>query len=320
MRTLLVFAIGLPLVAACGAARTEDLDSSESNVVYGADGRQDVYEAAPELAAIARSSMVAIFDDETLDESNASNITADADTLAKYKNLCKGQRFATQPAGSDCSGTLIGEDLILTAGHCFESEEGLTPAQVCKKLRFAFDWYYDGPNRLHPMTSDSVYGCGDLLVHSNDPDGAPSPRLDYAIVKLDRAPVGRTPLRVNMDGAKENGAPLVVIGAPTGLPLKVEPTARVKDARAEESDYFYAIADTFAGNSGSGVLDARTLEVVGLLVSGSDDYVKRGACWVVNTCKETGCKDSEGEEIGRVANPIAALCEAHPEESLCNVP
>jgi len=52
--------------------------------------------------------------------------------------------------------------------------------------------------------------------------------------------------------------------------------------------FFDANLDTFGGNSGSPVFDARTNAVVGILVRGADDYREEGGCDVVNTLPGAG--------------------------------
>jgi Peptidase S46 len=68
-----------------------------------------------------------------------------------------------------------------------------------------------------------------------------------------------------------------VVGYPTGLPEKLAAGAKV---HALTPYFFTSNLDAFAGNSGSPVLDARTNEVVGVVVRGNRDYVLRGQCAV----------------------------------------
>ena len=47
--------------------------------------------------------------------------------------LCKNEKFLNQPSGANCTGFLIAEDKLLTAGHCvsFDSD--------CEEFYWVFD-------------------------------------------------------------------------------------------------------------------------------------------------------------------------------------
>ncbi len=62
---------------------------------------------------------------------------------------------------------------------------------------------------------------------------------------------------------------LYVIGHPSGLPTKVADGAQVC---TQKGTHFSANLDTYGGNSGSAVFNAKTNEVVGILVRGANDY------------------------------------------------
>ena len=67
---------------------------------------------------------------------------------------------------------------------------------------------------------------------------------------------------------------LIVAGYPSGLPLKIDDGGRVRDPRSGTTDFFIANLDTFGGNSGSGVYDAATKQLVGILVRGRERDTK----------------------------------------------
>src|SRR3712207_7230060 len=69
--------------------------------------------------------------------------------------------------------------------------------------------------------------------------------------------------------------PYTTLFRSSGLPTKIADGARVVRANAS---FFEADLDTFGGNSGSPVFDARTNTVLGLLVRGATDYRARGSC------------------------------------------
>jgi V8-like Glu-specific endopeptidase len=126
---------------------------------------------------------------------------------------------------------------------------------------------------------------------------------DYALIRLDRKVVGRTPLKYRKSGKIAEGQEIVVIGHPTGLPTKVAGGANVRENHRDV--FFNANLDTFGGNSGSAVFNADTGEVEGILVRGEQDYEydwSKG-CRVVYKCTDDGCR---GEDVTRITN-IEAL-------------
>jgi hypothetical protein len=108
---------------------------------------------------------------------------------------------------------------------------------------------------------------------------------------------------------------LTLIGYPSGTPAKIAEGAHVIDARANLLDYFDATTDSFEGNSGSGVFDD-SARLVGILVRGSQDYVDRGNCQVVNRLPEDGSQGAES--CSYVARALAELCAgAAPNARIC---
>ncbi len=122
---------------------------------------------------------------------------------------------------------------------------------------------------------------------------------DFAIIKLDRPVAGRTPLKVRTSGKVDASSELIVIGHPSGLPSKVTEGGSLR--LNDNGVYFVANLDTFSGNSGSVVLDAKTGIVEGILVRGENDYIPGpgGSCNVVNVCEEGKCR---GEDVTRITN------------------
>ena len=96
------------------------------------------------------------------------------------------------------------------------------------------------------------------------------------------------------------------------MPLKIANNAAVR-SNSPNLDWFVANTDTFVGNSGSGVFDASTKELVGILVRGATDYVPDGTCNRVNVCPSDGCR---GEDVIYSYRAIDDMCE-ETSSSLC---
>jgi hypothetical protein len=95
-----------------------------------------------------------------------------------------------------------------------------------------------------------------------------------------------------------------VIGHPAGLPTKVAGGAKVRDASPE--GFFVANVDTYGGNSGSIVINARTGKGAGILVRGEADYVYKGDCRVSKVCAADACRGEDVTKLSSVAFPAPA--------------
>ncbi|MCP3104787.1 serine protease [Myxococcus sp. K15C18031901] len=301
------------LAAACGPAPEPSPEAPESQqqrpVVYGNDDRTDVYaHANATLRARAAQATVALMNPSDYTVASNGTVTFNAPLLGSAYNLCAGQRFLSDPTPAFCSGTLIDDDLVLTAGHC------ITSASACSSTRFVFKFYRTSATALEAVTSADIFSCSAIVARQQATVGGRN--LDYAIVRLDRAATPRftpAPLRASK-AALPVGTNVTVIGSGSGIPFKIDSGGSVRDARAGTLDYFVASTDTFGGNSGSGVYENTDYTVAGILVRGETDYVSQGSCSVVNTCAETGCR---GEDITYVAPAVDQYCVVAGSLRLC---
>lgn len=300
-------------VAACGPALESEpagSGSTEQPVVYGTDDRMDVY-AHPDatLQRYAMQASAVMVDPYEIDDSDPNNVVFDSPTLGEYVNLCAGQRFINDPSPGYCSGTLIDDDLLLTAGHC------VTGPADCRDFKWAFNFYRPGENALQTMTTQDIFSCKEIVVRRDNTSGGRT--LDFAIIRLDRSAAPRftpAPIRAG-NTAMTAGANVAVIGSGSGIPLKIDSGGSVRNGRASTLDYFVATTDTFGGNSGSAVYDMSNHTIAGILVRGATDYVTQGSCRVVNVCTESGCS---GESITYVYPAIEAFCATNTSVRLCN--
>ncbi len=176
---------------------------------------------------------------------------------------------------------------MVTAGHCIKN------SMDCNETFFVFGFNIAQAGGQAPDTvpSSQVYRCFSVVKSTvSRTDG-----VDFALVRLDRPVRGVEPLTLRTSpGTAPVGAELAVIGHPTGLPTKLAANAFVREV---QPGYLVANLDTFGGNSGSAVFNAKTGEVEGILVRGETDFSYQGDCRVSNVCPDGGCR---GEDVTRI--------------------
>ena len=272
---------------------TATVTQARNKVIYGPDDRKDLHEVKRALHLDLAASTAAMIEKNSI-TTDGDSVTISSSTL-ESRGICASEKFSQQQTAAMCSGFLVGEDLLVTAGHCIQSKSD------CRRYNWVFNYAHKEKNSDINVTTEDVYGCKEIIERTLDN----STMDDYALIRLDRKVVNRTPLTVRKEGKIESGTKIVVIGHPTGLPTKVADNAWVRDNNRDK--YFAANLDTFGGNSGSAVFNADTGVVEGILVRGEQDYeydYSQG-CRVVFKCKDNGCR---GEDVTRITN-IQALME-----------
>ncbi|MBX9765698.1 MAG: serine protease [Bdellovibrionales bacterium] len=274
----------------------------EAKVIYGNDDRQDLYQVQDNrLQDLARST-VALMKASTVKISKTSkNARLVAPKFADAMGLCDDEPFKEQLSAGFCSGSLVGPDLVLTAGHCVRS------LQACKDTKFVFDFAVStqparsgflgraaNSKTVSEVPKNSVYGCAELLGRNEQGQGA-----DWAVVKLDRPVTDRPFLHVRRQGSVAEKDGVTVIGYPSGIPVKVAGNANVR--RVTANGYFVTDLDTYGGNSGSSVFNSQTLDIEGILVRGENDFVQRGSCTISNVCRQGDCR---GEDVTLVSEAL----------------
>src|SRR5262249_38762745 len=126
---------GVSTVLGCSAPGETSLGSSRSEIVYGADDRLDLYEVDDRaLRELALQSSLAALDPEDLTRKADGSSVISAPTLAELTNLCPSEPFGEEPSAASCSGVLVDDQLVLTAGHCFDERA------TCDERRWVFNY------------------------------------------------------------------------------------------------------------------------------------------------------------------------------------
>ncbi|MEI7481041.1 MAG: serine protease [Elusimicrobiota bacterium] len=267
--------------------------------IYGNDDRVELFSATPKISELA-DSVVSFWSSAKVQYDSASNtFSLKTVNFGDAYKLCAGEKFREQPMGAFCSGSLVGDDLIMTAGHC------ITDQAKCDDTKIVFGFALKDPNgeATTKMGQEAVYSCKKIITRflgsepgSANPEGQ---RLgpDYALIQLDRKVTGHKPLAINRGQNLKKGAKMMVIGHPVGLPLKIAASASIRDASPK--GYFVADLDTFGGNSGSPVFNSSTNLIEGILVRGDEDFKSTpDGCTTVATYPQNG---GRGEDVTKVS-------------------
>ncbi|MBZ0116105.1 MAG: serine protease, partial [Sandaracinaceae bacterium] len=293
-------------LAACSGPSAPELGASRAEVQYGpTDDRIEVFQASGVHRAIAESAIAMQMGASWIDDSDPSDVRITyRRTLAEAHDLCPGVAFADQIEPGTCSGTLIDARHVLTAGHC------VNPASDCgADDPWVFGFYYESQGVLRTLASDDVYACARIVAFRDDATS------DYAVIELDRDVVGHMPARVRRDPSPApRGTTVTLIGHPNGMPMKLAGNATIRASGALE---LVADVDAFSGNSGSGVFDGAG-ELVGVLVSGNDDWEDAGGCNEIAVIDPV--PGGEGENLTTVRVAIDAFCATGVRSAVCMAP
>ena len=259
-------------------------------VIYGDDNRVDVYASTnSDFVELAKSTAAMISKSKMTLKNGIYNLKAGK--LGDRLNACAGERFAEQPSAANCSGFLVGDKYLVTAGHCIEDMSD------CNSNYWVFNYKMKNDTQAHMnFKKENVYSCKKIISRAL----SRSNKNDYALIELQRVATNIAPLTFRKSGKIQKKDQLVVIGHPSGLPTKIADGAFVKSLSGK---YFSANLDTYGGNSGSAVFNVATGDVEGILVRGAQDYVNRGGCRVSN---RIGNNEGKGEDVTFITN-IAEL-------------
>ena len=182
-------------------------------------------------------------------------------TTLKAEGFCAKEAWANEAALSNCSGTLVSDRHIVTAGHCADVEK------MCEKFAWLFDYQLDDKGELPKSFSRSqVYSCKKIVksVHSKIKTYGQFIRTDYAVIELDRPVVGRKPVELSKKKFVKPGTKIVNISYPVGTPGKISDVGQVARYMYLPA-YFWSDVLIFGGSSGSGMFNAETGELVGVV-------------------------------------------------------
>ncbi|MCX5785761.1 MAG: trypsin-like peptidase domain-containing protein [Elusimicrobia bacterium] len=293
-------------------------EDGSSKSIYGEDNRVDFFSASADMQKLS-DSVVSFWDaKKAVLDAASKTYTLTTENYGDKLNLCPEEKFRDQTIGAFCSGSLVGADLVITAGHC------ITDQTKCNntKLVFGYAVKEEGGQAPAKIAEGEVYSCKKIVKRFQGAEPAAGSSAsagglgpDYALIQLDRKVKGHTPLTVNRKQNLKKGDGIFVIGHPVGLPLKISDGATVRDAAP--AGYFVTDLDTFGGNSGSPVFNAKTKAVEGILVRGDEDFVQSPAgCTTMAKYDQNG---GRGEDVTKISELQASIPKLASEKKAAAV-
>lgn len=297
----IILAAALALAAAsCGEGSADSSRDVQQSVLNGDDDRKEVFEIADAIRGPLTASSAALFYSNHLRLSAPDSVSLRADPAASALGLCPDEPFANETSAAFCSGVLIDDDLMATAGHCMGTDAA-SAAQRCARIQIAFGYWLPGAGEPVSLRPEQVFSCRRVVTFESE---------TFAVLQLDRpALLPLAPATLATRGAQV-GDGLVVATYGAGLPLKVEVQARVT-AVSIDSSTLTAAMDTFSGSSGGGLF-TQELALVGLVERGESDWEQIDGC---ERSRHSATPAEEGQQAIHLPDEV---CAANwPSERLC---
>ncbi|MCD4666102.1 MAG: trypsin-like peptidase domain-containing protein, partial [Bacteroidales bacterium] len=169
------------------------------------------------------------------------------------------------------TGTLISNDLLLTAGHLFDQTGGgwqrpfqngtsniISAAEIATNMHVNFNYQVDPSGNLRAEQSFAVTDLVEYRLGG----------LDFAIARLAGNPGIAFGTTLVSETDANVGDMVCIIGHPAGVPKRIE----AGPVNIFNGDYVgYNDIDTLGGNSGSGILRASDGRIIGVHTNGGCD-------------------------------------------------
>lgn len=212
--------------------------------------------------------------------------------LIQKRNFCPDERYSQIPSVARCTGVLIAPQILLTTYHCVPTPED------CAANSWSFNFQKDDLDQaLNQKQQLNRYSCKRLISAERNL----MTLKDFSIIELDRPVINAEPVKIAKQQKLANEAKVFMLGHPYGLPLMTTGPSAILNNNLDH--YFETELDAFAGNSGSPVFNAETMELEGIFVRGGTDEVSDldtdDLCKRWYSC-EIGTDSCQTEDVTRI--------------------
>ncbi|MAZ47514.1 MAG: hypothetical protein CME65_03060 [Halobacteriovoraceae bacterium] len=233
--------------------------------IIGNDDRTDIVELDQPIISVISSRVVSFVRKKHLIKKSDS-YEMNATNLIERLRFCEDERFSDEPLFANCSGAIVGEDRILTAGHCIGPDNQ-------DEFYVVLDYIKDAQGNIPTTFSkDQVFEVRDFLYREFTLSDQVN---DIALLRVKRK-LNRTPLPVQLDHSYSTGTPIYMLGHPLGVSQKYTGPNIIRSLSLPTLS-FRTELDSFSVNSGSPVFDHHTNEIIGVLSRGTGaNFNRRG--------------------------------------------
>ena len=299
--------------AGCGSSDVATVRTQEA-VLNGNDDRLEVFELDEATRQATVSSSAALVYANHVSWDGPSGVSLNAESAAVAFGLCSDEPFGSEPSAAFCSGVLIDDDLLLTAGYCL-GDDVASARQLCQRVQVVFGYVLQAADSQPQVDANQVFSCRRVVTLSAAP-------VDLAVLQLDRAASALLAPAQFAASAVEPGDSLLIASYGSGLPLKVELAAPVTSASTTDGSFVLG-SDTFSGSSGGGLF-TKAFELAGLFEEGEPDWVKSDGC---SRTQHSATPAERGQPTSAVAAAVCAsgwqsnrLCGVQPDcgQAVCS--
>lgn len=292
-----------------------------SAAIYGPDNRIDI-NLVSSLRDLSTGVGASIPKNFLVQNADKTYTITDVELAAgsSKADLCADERFGDQPTVSNCTGFMVGDRYLVTAGHCV-LPNGIVDNDEQNPFCESFSWYLDfnlkknGKAITENIPENRIYHCKKMIRAENfELPNLPEALKygnDFAVIELDRPVASDIKIFSIAKKPPAKMEQVFTVGHPTGLPAKFSGIAPVLSFTTPR--YFEVALDTQGGNSGGPVFNMRK-EIVGILVSGHpiDYYQDPKGCMRANKCDALGkkCNQQAYFENLQTTNYVQYISEA----------
>jgi V8-like Glu-specific endopeptidase len=247
-------------------AKLFSFDKLNTEAIYSKDDREFVSIKSSPLIKKLSQSIAIIVNNEDLTKINSStfkiNKKSEIGDAPDSLNICKSEKFSSNLTINGCTGFLIGDKILVSAGHCFMSDSD------CQSKSIIFDDLIINEKTNSVISlKKNIFKCSKVISSEFDFDA----KKDFSIIELDRSTKrSYLSLNNNQENLKLNDS-VFMIGHPLGNALMYSKNSAVTENELN-STIFKSAINSFEGNSGSPVFNATTNKVEGILVYGEEDF------------------------------------------------